>query len=87
MADPFRRPLVRKRRYQFGISAMLLATTLVAVLAAALAGLLRGEASDGLPSGFYYIMAAAAPVAAVICLSVYRAIVAWRTKRMQRPPP
>jgi hypothetical protein len=79
---PDTRPQRPRRWYQFGLAAILLTTSLVAVLMSALAGLLRGDAGR-MPPGFFIVMAIAAPMAVMIFLSLLRAVTD-RRKRGRR---
>lgn len=76
---PESRPQPPRRWYQFGVAAMLLATSLVAVLMSALAGLLRGDGGQ-MPPGFFFVMAVAAPMAVMILLSLLRALADYRKR-------
>ena len=68
-------PSPQRRPFQFGLGVLLLIMVLTSVLAAALGGMLRGQAGESpLPSGFFVLMAVAAPVAVLILLSLIRAI-------------
>lgn len=73
--QPPRRPL------QFGLGTLLLVTALFSVLAAALAGMIRGRFYTSMPPGFFELMAAAAPMAAVVVVSLFRAAVQWFRRR------
>ncbi|MFH1266849.1 MAG: hypothetical protein ABIK89_14060 [Planctomycetota bacterium] len=65
-----------RRRFQFGLGAMLLAAVPVSILSAAWAGMMGLGADNALlPQGFFVLMAAAAPVAVMILLSVCRTLV------------
>jgi hypothetical protein len=77
-------PGPQRPRFQFGLATLFLVTALCSVLAAALAGMLRSRwGGPSMPPGFFELMAAAAPVAVVIVLSLLRAAVLW-LKRRQR---
>ncbi|MFH1920418.1 MAG: hypothetical protein ABIP48_11100 [Planctomycetota bacterium] len=66
----------RRRRFQFGLGAMLLAAVPVSILSAAWAGMMGLGADNAfLPQGFFVLMAAAAPVAVMILFSVCRTLV------------
>ena len=68
--------------FQFGLGALFLVTTLCSVLAAALGGMLRSHwGSSRVPLGFFVLMAAAAPVAALTVLSLLRSAVLWLRRR------
>jgi len=68
-----RRP---RRRFQFGLGTMLLAALPISILSAAWAGMIGlGAGSTRLPQGFFVLMAAAAPMAVMILISVCRTIV------------
>ena len=71
-----------RRPFQFTLGTLLLVTTLVSILAAALAGLLqRRSSSFEMPPGFFVLMTIAAPVAVLIFLSLTRALVRWLGRR------
>ncbi|MHC4181008.1 MAG: hypothetical protein ACYSWU_26210 [Planctomycetota bacterium] len=71
-----------RRPFQFGLGALLLATALCSVLAAALGGMLRTRwGLSSMPPGFFELMAAAAPVAMVILLSLLRSAALWLKRR------
>ena len=75
-------PDPRRPRFQFGLATLFLVTALCSVLAAALGGMLRSRwGSAGMPPGFFELMAAAAPVAVVILLSLLRSAVLWLKRR------
>ena len=62
-----------RRPFQFSLASLLLLMVLCSVLSAALAGMLRGrDPGTSLPPGFYVIMAAIAPMALMILLSLIR---------------
>lgn len=64
------------RPFQFGLGTLLLITALLGVLAAALGGMLRGRpAGVPLPLGFYIVMAVAAPLGALIVVSLLRSAI------------
>ncbi len=73
---PERRPVERqpppaRRPFQFGVGKMLLAVLPISVLAAAWAGMMGlGADHPRLPQGFFVLMAAAAPMALTILISV-----------------
>lgn len=72
-----------RRPFQFGLGTLFLITALCSVLAAALGGMLRSrwDPASPMPPGFFELMAAAAPVAVVILLSLLRAVVLWLKRR------
>jgi hypothetical protein len=75
-------PDPKRPRFQFGLGTLFLLTALCSVLAAALAGMLRSRAGiSPMPPGFFELMAAAAPVAVLILLSLLRAGVLWLKRR------
>jgi len=77
-------PDPQRPRFQFGLGTLFLLTALCSVLAAALGGMLRSRRGDsGMPPGFFELMAAAAPVAVVILLSLLRSAVHWLKRRRQ----
>ena len=77
-------PQPPRRPFQFGLGTLFLLTALCSVLAAALGGMLRSRWGLSLmPPGFFELMAAAAPVAVVILLSLLRSAVLW-LKRHRR---
>ena len=64
-----------KRRFQFGLGAMLLAAVPISILAAAWAGMMGlGAGNSQIPQGFFVLMAAAAPVGLMILIGVCRAV-------------
>jgi hypothetical protein len=64
-----------KRRFQFGLAAMLLAAVPISILAAAWAGMMGlGAGNSRIPQGFFVLMAAAAPVGLMILIGVCRAV-------------
>ena len=74
----------RRRAFQFGLGALLLAVIGFNVLAAALAGLL-GFGDDEMPRIVYVAVAVAAPMAVMIAVSaIYGAVVAWRRLARRR---
>ena len=76
------KPRAERRPFQFGLSTLLLIMTLFAVLAAALAGMVRRHAGiSTMPAGFFVLMAVAAPMAAMIVASLLRAAVKWMRRR------
>lgn len=71
-----------RRPFQFGLGALFLVTALCSVLAAALGGMLRSRwGGPETPPGFFELMAAAAPVAVVILLSLFRSAALWLRRR------
>jgi hypothetical protein len=65
-----------RRRFQFGLGTMLLAALPISVLAAAWAGMMGlGARNSRLPQGFFVLMAAAAPMAVMVLISVCRAVI------------
>ncbi len=71
-----------RRPFQFGLSTLLLIMFLFSILAAALSGMLnRGAGKPTMPAGFYVMMAVAAPMAAMIAISLIRALRRWLKKR------
>lgn len=83
--DPPEQPRqpARRRRFQFGLGAMLLAALPVSILSAAWAGMMGlGARNSRLPQGFYVLMAAAAPMALMVLISVCRGVVRlWAESR------
>jgi hypothetical protein len=72
-----------RRRLQFGLGSMLLAVLPISILSAAWAGMMGVGASQPLlPQGFFVIMAAAAPLALVLFISLGRS--ALRRRRQGR---
>ena len=64
-----------RRRFQFGLGTMLLAVLPISILSAAWAGMMGlGANSTRVPQGFFILMAAAAPMAVMILISVCRAV-------------
>jgi len=73
--EPQARPPKSRRRFQFGLGTMLVAVVPISLLAAAWAGMMGlGARNSPLPQGFYVLMAAAAPVAVMVLISVCRAV-------------
>ena len=71
-----------RRPFQFGLGALFLVTALCSVLAAALGGMLnRRWGPSPMPPGFFELMAASAPIAMVILLSLLRSAVLWLKRR------
>ncbi|OHB69878.1 MAG: hypothetical protein A2V70_02320 [Planctomycetes bacterium RBG_13_63_9] len=70
-----------RRPFQFGLWTLFLLTALLSVLAAAFAGMLRSSLDSSMQPGFFVIMAAAAPLAAIIVISLCRATVRWLGRR------
>lgn len=71
-----------RKPFQFGLGTLLLLMLLCSVLSAALAGMLRdAEGRSSLPPGFFIFMAAAAPLGLMILMSLYRAIIRFRSRR------
>ena len=63
------------RRFQFGLGTLLLAALPISILSAAWAGMMGlGAENAVLPQGFFVLMAAAAPVAVMILISVCRMV-------------
>lgn len=61
---------------------MLLVTFLVAVAAGVLGGMVRAASGQiDVPTGVYVAMAAAAPVAALVGVSIARAVATWLPRR------
>ena len=75
-----------RRPFQFGLASLMLVTLLVSILAAALGGMLRSPGSGGvrLPPGFFLLMAAAAPLAVLILLSLLRTAARLRDRYRRR---
>jgi len=72
------------RRYQFSLSALLVAMFLVAVLASAFSGLVRQEPVGArMPPGFFVLMTIATPLALMILASVWCAVA--RRLKQRRP--
>jgi hypothetical protein len=72
---PRPKPPRPKRRFQFGLAAMLLAAVPISILAAAWAGMMGlGARNSQIPQGFFVLMAAAAPVGVMILIAVCRAV-------------
>lgn len=68
-------PAPRRRRFQFGLGTMLLAAVPISILSAAWAGMMGlGAENSKLPSAFYVLLAAAAPMGVMILFSVCRAV-------------
>ncbi len=67
---PPKDPAPTRPRFQFGLRTLLLITVMVSVLSAALAGMLRGRFRAPMPPGFFELMAAAAPVALLLVVSL-----------------
>lgn len=61
--------------FQFGLGTLFLVTAMCSVLAAALAGMLRSRFYTSMPPGFFELMAAAAPMAMLIVVSLIRSAV------------
>ena len=69
-------PSEPRRRFQFSLGSLFLAMLLCSVLSTVLALLLFPQrTSSSLPKGFFTLLAAAAPMAVMIVLSLYQAIV------------
>ncbi|MHB1037803.1 MAG: hypothetical protein ACYC35_26120 [Pirellulales bacterium] len=65
----------RRRRFQFGLGALMLAVLLYSILAAALAGLIRPDASQpGIVQPLFILMAVAAPVGLMILISLWKSV-------------
>ena len=63
----------RRRRFQFGLATLLLAVLPISILSAAWAGMMGLGADNALlPQGFFVLMAAAAPMAVMILISLSR---------------
>ncbi len=63
-----------RRPFQFSLATLLLMMVLLSVLAAALGGLLRNPLEAAYPRSFYVAMAAAAPMGALIVISIFHAV-------------
>lgn len=71
-----------RRPFQFSLATLLLVMALFSVLAAALGGMLRGHwGTSTMPPGFFELMAAAAPVAVVVVLSLLHSLRLWLKRR------
>lgn len=71
-----------RRPFQFGLGTLFLVTALCSVLAAALGGMLhRSWGISSMPPGFFVSMAAAAPLAMMVLLSLLRSVVLWLKRR------
>ena len=69
-------PSPPRRRFQFSLGSLFLAMLLCSVLSAVLAGLLYPQRTGStLPKGSFTLLAAAAPMAVMIVLSLFQAIV------------
>ena len=65
-----------RRRFQFSLGSLFLAMLFCSVLSTVLAGLLYPQRTgSSLPRGSFVLLAAAAPMAVMIVLSLYQAIV------------
>ncbi len=74
-----------RRPFQFSLASLLLATVLVSVLAAALGGMLRRRSGHAdMPPGFFVLMAAIAPMALMVGISLYRGLVRLIDRRRRR---
>jgi hypothetical protein len=77
---PLREPRGPKRRFQFGLAAMLLAAVPISILAAAWAGMMGlGAGNSQIPQGVFVLMAAAAPVGVMILVAALRAVFRFLT--------
>jgi len=80
--DPNPSPSPTRRRFQFGVAAMLIAAIPVSLLAAALGGMLGQSTGKPLmPTAFFVVLSIATPLALMISVSLVRLAVAW----WQRP--
>jgi hypothetical protein len=71
-----------RQPFQFSLATLLLITALLSVLAAALAGMLRRQyGGSSLPSGFFVVMAVAAPMAVMILISLLYSVVRFLRRR------
>ncbi len=74
-----------RRRLQFGLGTLLLAVVPISILSAAWAGMVgRGARNVRWPPGFFVLMAAAAPVAVMILLSVGRSLLRLLNRTSRR---
>lgn len=75
----------RPGRFQFRLSTLFVLMFAVSVLSAAMAGLVRqGGGDSAVPEEFYLAMLTAAPLGAMIVLSLFYAVQNWWGRR---PPP
>lgn len=71
----------RRGRMQFGLGPLFLVTTIAAISAGGLAGMIRRPGSGALPPYFFVLLTAAVPVGLMIFFSLVRAAVdAWRRR-------
>lgn len=76
----------RRRRFQFGLWIWFPAVLLASVVLGALSGMLRADTSGGpLPKTFFILMAAAAPVAMLVLMSLLRWTAGSRRKNRNGP--
>ena len=78
-------PSPPRRPFQFTLATLLLVAVLFSILAAALGGMLHPRSGGvHLPRGFFIAMAVIAPIAAMIVLSVVRAVLRKSNRRDRR---
>lgn len=78
----------RPRRFQFRLSTLFVLMFAVSVLSAAVAGLVRqGVVATAVPEAFYLAMLTAAPLGAMIVLSLFYAFQHWLGRRPQPKDP
>jgi len=76
-----------RRRWQFGLGALLLFTTLFALLVGAFAGMIRAETGEHFArSRSFLLLAIAAPLGILVLVSGCRAMALWWGKRKKDPP-
>jgi hypothetical protein len=69
-----------RRRWQFGIGALLLFTTLFGFFMGVFTGMIRPLPGETTQSRIYLILAAAAPLGILVLVGIIRTLVLWRRK-------
>jgi hypothetical protein len=77
--DPYPR-----RRWQFGIGALLLFTTLFGFFMGVYTGMIRPQPGETTESRIYLILAIAAPLGILVLVGIIRTLVLWREKWKNR---